>query len=52
MFDPSTGNEWDALRGSPIGAHGIQLLRLPVFSSFADDFEIFFPDGELVDLFE
>ena len=50
VFDPATGNEWDASRGSPIGSHGIELARLPVFTSLEDDYPVFFPDGELLDL--
>ena len=50
VFDPASGNRWDPGLGSPLDGQGTTLDRVPVFSSFGSDYEVFFPDGELVDL--
>jgi hypothetical protein len=46
LVDITTGDAWDPLRGLPLGPYP-QLEILPAFSSFPEDYAVFFPDGRV-----
>ena len=49
IVDPATGRRWNPSTGASLDG-ALPLDRLPSFSSFADDYAVFFPEGEILDL--
>jgi hypothetical protein len=49
IVDPETDRRWNPSTGASLD-RGLPLDRLPSFSSFASDYSVFFPEGEILDL--